>query len=55
VSFDEPKRAQQIIDSVFIPSPAASILGTVGEGIATSVLSGTSDKIGKPSPISTPD
>jgi len=54
LAFLKTSHAQQIIDSVSRYSPAASSLVTVGEGMATSVISGTSDKAEQPSPTSTP-
>jgi uncharacterized membrane protein len=54
LAFLKTSHAQQIIDSVSRYTPAASSLVTVGEGMATSVISGTSEKAEQPSPASTP-
>ena len=54
LAFLKTSHAQQNIDSASRYTPAASTLVTVGEGMVTSVISGTSDKAEKPSLTSTP-
>lgn len=54
LAFLKTSHAQQIIDSTSRYTPAASTLVTVGEGMETRVISGTSDKTEKLSPTSTP-
>lgn len=54
LAFLKTSQAQQIIDFASRYTPSVSTLVTVGESMETRVISGTSDKAGKPSPTSTP-